>query len=68
MSRTREIISTELDNAEKQLGACVELVTLYPAREVIAKNAAVQRVKWAAEVQRLANELGDAEFSEEGIL
>jgi hypothetical protein len=66
--RPVDVISAELDNAEKQLGACIEIVTLYPAREVIAKNAAVQRVKWASAVQRLADELCDATFEEEEIV
>ena len=66
--RGLDVISAELANAEKQLGACIEIVTLYPARDVIAQSAAVQRVKWASAVQRLADELSAAKFEEEEIV
>lgn len=60
--RPVDVISAELDNAEKQLGACIELIALYPNRERIVAWCVVQRELWRAEVQRLADELEDAEI------
>jgi hypothetical protein len=57
--RPVDVISAELDHAEKQLGACIELIALYPNRERIVARCVVQRELWRAEVQRLANELED---------
>jgi hypothetical protein len=64
--RKIQVIAAELSAAEKNLGACVELLALYPNREELVKRVTAQRVKLSADVQRLANELEDAEiFSRE---